>query len=257
MHSILLHRTAWNLVGGFDHSLAVAEDWDFWLRLAVNGCGFFHVPRTIAYYYWRPNSRSKNIMLRAEALKTILDRFWDDPQVSAKFEFYRNLSYASATLETCVAAMAVENIPVALKYYDSAIEYEPSTITSIDTYYRIIYADLAAFETSEDVTHERFNPEKAVNRIELILGHIQSSVDIYPTPEYRAATYAAYVALGKAAYNERRHAIARKYLRRALWLNPGNDQNGHVVKTLIKSLLPSSTVGVARKWRGGWSNGRI
>jgi GT2 family glycosyltransferase len=257
MHSILLDRAAWNLVGGFDQSLAVAEDWDLWLGLALNGCGFFHVPHTIAYYYWRPNSRSKNILLRAEALKTILDRFWGSPQVSASFEIYRNPSYASATLETCVAAMAIENIPLALEYFDSAIEYELSTLTSIDTYYRIIYADLAPFETSEDVTRELFNLQTAVNRIELILGHVQSSVDIYPKSAHRDATYAAYVALGKAAYNERQHAIARKYLGRAFKINPGNDQSGHVVNTLIKSLLPSRSVDVARKWRGGWSNSRI
>jgi hypothetical protein len=53
-------------VGGFDQDLKACEDWDFWIRVALEGVDCVAVPLIGAYYRRHPESMSRNpsLMLR-------------------------------------------------------------------------------------------------------------------------------------------------------------------------------------------------
>lgn len=50
IHSVLLRKSAFDAVSGFDESLTLFEDWDLWIRLALGGFGFIPVQRWSAVY---------------------------------------------------------------------------------------------------------------------------------------------------------------------------------------------------------------
>ena len=62
--AILFPTSAFGRVGGFDHSLAVGEDWDFWIRLARIGLQFVGTKKVVFHYRRQPSSAS-NQPLRA------------------------------------------------------------------------------------------------------------------------------------------------------------------------------------------------
>ena len=59
-HDAVIRREAIEAIGGFDTSCDMLEDWDFWLRLAVAGKKFYHLPETLARYNWHPASATKD-----------------------------------------------------------------------------------------------------------------------------------------------------------------------------------------------------
>ena len=59
-HDAVIRRKAIDDIRGFDASCDMLEDWDFWLRLAVAGKKFRHLPETLARYNWHPTSITKN-----------------------------------------------------------------------------------------------------------------------------------------------------------------------------------------------------
>jgi glycosyltransferase involved in cell wall biosynthesis len=58
-HDGIIRREAIDEIGGFDQSRDHLEDWDFWLRLAVAGKRFVHLPERLAIYNWHMASITK------------------------------------------------------------------------------------------------------------------------------------------------------------------------------------------------------
>jgi len=59
-HDGLIRRYAIDAIGGFDESRDMLEDWDFWLRLAIAGKEFFHLPEVLSAYYFHSASITKD-----------------------------------------------------------------------------------------------------------------------------------------------------------------------------------------------------
>lgn len=54
IHACVVRRSLAEAIGGFDESLAMAEDWDFWIRLARTGAQFGSIPDVLATFrLWR------------------------------------------------------------------------------------------------------------------------------------------------------------------------------------------------------------
>src|ERR1700757_5075668 len=73
----LYRKSLWEEVGGYDEHLPWMglEDWDFWLRLALRGAGFLHVPQIGFDYRVRKNSlRTEGYLHAAELINYIFNK---------------------------------------------------------------------------------------------------------------------------------------------------------------------------------------
>jgi hypothetical protein len=67
--------------GYFNDRFKVCGDYEFWLRLAVNGVKFHHIPRALGLYLNRPNSAEHRQKLVATAEKEYLQRIYSGIKV--------------------------------------------------------------------------------------------------------------------------------------------------------------------------------
>lgn len=64
--SVVLRRAALEAAGGFGSALAVAEDWDLWLRLAARGDTFVCVPAAVVRYRRHPGGLTGDVAALAQ-----------------------------------------------------------------------------------------------------------------------------------------------------------------------------------------------
>lgn len=77
---VIVKRSSFEEIGGFDESLDALEDYELWLRFAKKRCNFLYIdrPLTNCYYYTRKNSVSKNTNANNRALEIIKDKYSED-----------------------------------------------------------------------------------------------------------------------------------------------------------------------------------
>jgi glycosyltransferase involved in cell wall biosynthesis len=61
IHAVVVRRSAYASVGGFDLALRSSADWEMWIRLAAAGYEFVPVPNAVAVYRRYPGSLSTNV----------------------------------------------------------------------------------------------------------------------------------------------------------------------------------------------------
>ena len=247
IHSVLAPRQAIIDVGGFATS-GMLEDWHLWLRLARAGHHFVHTPALVAYYFWQPGSRSRNIERRKSERLATLDEIWATVGVADPLQSIREPSYATAYIDLCVSRFGQGDDVEALAEFDAAVARHRPVMEQIDTYYRIAYAEQSAHEGATEQLRETLDQEAAGRRIDRLLDHIREH---YSAAEARTARRAAYAALGMAHYHERRHAPARAYLWSAVRSNPAALLDRTVGGTLARALMPVRLLDSVRERRRG------
>lgn len=105
----VLRRGVYETVGGFDETMALSEDYDYWIRAALAGFRFVQNPVPLAHYRRRADSASSDEIAMLQAIITVLRRARTrcaglpeavaiiDRQI-ARFEEQRLLSRAKANL---------------------------------------------------------------------------------------------------------------------------------------------------------------
>ncbi len=129
--SALVRRECFARIGGFDIALRSLEDWDLWLRLAVND-SIAVIREPLAYYRQLPGSMSRNCEVMEASFKTVIDRhFALAPQ---SLQFLRDRSYGSAY--QCLAWKAIQSdrpdFDLAWAYYRSALRFNVRTLLTLD-----------------------------------------------------------------------------------------------------------------------------
>jgi hypothetical protein len=146
--------------------------------------------------------------------------FWAYQGLPEEVLALKGKSYATAYIDFCVSSLEQRSEILALQDFDAAIRYDGNVVTSLDTYYRISYA----------------NKELSRQHIDKLLAHLaetQSYLNI------RRARGAAYRALGLACYHERRLSKSRRLWRQALVQSPGSFLGSSFGLLYVKSLLRS------------------
>jgi glycosyltransferase involved in cell wall biosynthesis len=72
VHTFVVRREAVIKAGFFDEQLESCEDWDYWLRVAMLGYRFVHVPQILAYYERQSSSMSRNYPTMIRSAKAVL-----------------------------------------------------------------------------------------------------------------------------------------------------------------------------------------
>lgn len=72
--SVVLRRSLFVRLGGFDPELPVAEDYDLWLRLAEAGISFGYIAEPLLHYRIRVNSLSQNVVRDSVSTLRAIDK---------------------------------------------------------------------------------------------------------------------------------------------------------------------------------------
>jgi hypothetical protein len=105
----VFRRAVVERIGGFDETLPLNEDYDFWLRAAHGGCVFIHNPVPLGHYRRRPDSISADEVQMLTGILRVLRRTADlcadrprelaaTHRQLARFEQERLLASAKANL---------------------------------------------------------------------------------------------------------------------------------------------------------------
>jgi glycosyltransferase involved in cell wall biosynthesis len=97
-HALLLRRAPLLAAGGFDETLAAAEDWDLWLRLARAGVRWALVDRPLADYRVRPDALHQNPERMAQSCLRVLDKVFADPALPQDIRRLRPRAYQNVAL---------------------------------------------------------------------------------------------------------------------------------------------------------------
>lgn len=73
--ALLINKRIFNFVGGFDESLRLAEDRDFWCRMALADCKILYVPKLIMMHRYYRNSISSSGRFRMDNT-VVTDRYY-------------------------------------------------------------------------------------------------------------------------------------------------------------------------------------
>jgi glycosyltransferase involved in cell wall biosynthesis len=73
--TVALRRSAIDHVGLFDETYLRSEDWEYWVRLAYHGAGFYFLPEILAKSRIHPGSMSSGWHVKAEEKQTALRIF--------------------------------------------------------------------------------------------------------------------------------------------------------------------------------------
>lgn len=121
--SSLVRRHCFEQVGGFDESLAMADDWDLWLRLSVDN-RFDYVDEPLFYYRMgHAGQLSRRLELRQQCCDRIFDRF-----LSSNAEHIPPQTVRKARAYICAnRGRYFEDVDRwrALRYYFRSIRHEP------------------------------------------------------------------------------------------------------------------------------------
>lgn len=129
--SVLIRRQALKLVGGFNQSLSFAEDWDLWLRLALN-YHFVVIPRTQIFYRVSPSSASSNVWKMETSCLEVIERAF--ATASQTLQYLKKYSIANIykylTFKALEEPLQQKSGLVALRFFFQVIKYEPNMLLS-------------------------------------------------------------------------------------------------------------------------------
>lgn len=96
--SLLIRMPFMQKMGGFDPSISMTADWDFYLRSALAGARFGCVQEVLTSYRLHPNNATRNALAEETALHQILDRALADPRMPADVRALETQSRVSICL---------------------------------------------------------------------------------------------------------------------------------------------------------------
>jgi len=127
-HAFLFRRQAIIKTGWFDRQLTACEDYDFWLRAAVQGFVPNYNPAGLVYYRRHPKSMSANLMnqhvhdaILHRRLSTLLDQYPEFPngrRVEGLLAFSAGAILTSSRILSHRLAGASELMKLALKHIE-------------------------------------------------------------------------------------------------------------------------------------------
>ncbi len=93
--STMVRRSCFDTVGMFDTSLAFAEDWDMWLRIAAH-YSVAVVKEPLTLYRQHANNTTKNRPKMIQSLRTVIEKAFQNVPLDSLY--LRNRAYASVFL---------------------------------------------------------------------------------------------------------------------------------------------------------------
>lgn len=121
----MIRRSCFDVVGEFDTSLQVFQDWEMWIRIAkLYPLAVLDEP--LAAYRQHPANISKSYGLMEAHFRKIIERAFQD--ASADYRFLKNRAYGRAYLHTAWRAFYAGNSGAALRLQLQALRHFPQLL---------------------------------------------------------------------------------------------------------------------------------
>ncbi len=227
VHTALFKRQCLKKVHGFDTTLAVREEQDFWLRMALAGYQFDTIEKILCVYVNSPDSKGKNLDRTEGAMLRILDKVFSHPELPAETARLKDEIFARTYLHLvrpmCHRSDADNRgkIRIARGYANKAFQNSPDiTNWRTDTVLPLLYLVL-------DI-----DVDDAVSVLLEILSDI-------PDEDLRSNLLSRlHVVLAFRAYSEGKRMMVLKSILRAFSKNTKIYNNRGIRSILIRSMLP-------------------
>ncbi|HLK12036.1 MAG TPA: glycosyltransferase [Candidatus Binatia bacterium] len=128
-HALLVRREPIAAAGGFDETLASAEDWDLWLRLARAGVRWALVDRPLVEYRVRPDAMHQHPERMAQSCLRVLDKLFADPGLPGGLSRLRPLAYQNVALVAACDHYRAGDRGAATRWLRTAVRAHPAFLT--------------------------------------------------------------------------------------------------------------------------------
>lgn len=128
--SVLLRRSEFERVGGFDRECEIAEDWDLFIRLVYAGCQVGWTRQMSCKYRLHSGSSTHSLALHRQGSKHTLDKFFSQIQLPGHLADLSN--QAKAWVDVVFAKKAYESrqAELARQYLTEALQLDPELETN-------------------------------------------------------------------------------------------------------------------------------
>lgn len=132
VHAVLVRRSWFQRVGGFDRRFAYCEDMDFWYRLALAGCAMVWAPGIVCQYRMHHDAMTQKIRVHYEWLFQVLDKLFDTPGVPPAIQQQHDDVYAHILLSEAGRLYATNDLEGGQECVSRAIGLNPDLIAAGD-----------------------------------------------------------------------------------------------------------------------------
>jgi tetratricopeptide (TPR) repeat protein len=227
----LVRAEAVSQTGMFDVGLSATEDWDLWLRVSEHRV-MRGVAEPLALYRISPGSMSSD-SLRMHANRTaVLAKHFGPPDGDPS-EWSETKRHAYGFAYRCVALQFIEQArpDEGWDYLARAVSIWPNLLARPDTFYELACGDQAkGYRGQADLLDVGRNGADLLTRLDDLFAKAGTTLE----SRRRAAHGSAYLALAMLSDQARRWDEARRYLFKAVGINPMLLLSYPVVRRLCK-----------------------
>lgn len=126
INAVLLRKSWFTDVGGFDESFVHYEDWEFWLRLAVSGCRMVWSPVIVAAYRMHLGNSSRQVFKMRAGAMAVMRTFFQTPRLPSGILELKDAAWAHAYVDASVREYGVGEYEAAKSDLAEAIRLDPS-----------------------------------------------------------------------------------------------------------------------------------
>ena len=128
--SILLRRSEFERIGGFDPDCEIAEDWDLFIRLAYRGCQVEWNRQMSCRYRLHSGSSTHSLALHHEGSIHTLDKFFNQADLPDDLASLTNKAKAWVNVIFAKRAYTSRQAELAMQYLQEAIRLDPELGTN-------------------------------------------------------------------------------------------------------------------------------
>ncbi|MEX2030623.1 MAG: glycosyltransferase family A protein [Anaerolineales bacterium] len=126
--SVLVRRSWFARVGGFDHNLMPAEDTYLWFRLAQAGCPVAWVKEMVFRQRMHASNSVRNMAHVKKGKLAMLDTVFSDSQISASLGMSKESAYARVYMGFACLEYAADSLEDAKADLAYAVELDPTLL---------------------------------------------------------------------------------------------------------------------------------